>query len=97
MKPMWAAAIEMPTTEELKNSFERIPRKLNALYNRNRAGCAARYSGSPPGRPSVAISTMASPPSINLANCALTKLEYAWSVALTERMELQSFALFKKD
>jgi len=25
---------KMPTTEELKNSFERIPRKLNALYNR---------------------------------------------------------------
>src|SRR5712691_12629925 len=53
---MCAAAIESPTTAEEKNSFVRIPRRVNAFASRNRPGCVTRYNGSAEGTTTVTVS-----------------------------------------
>ena len=81
MNPMCAAASDNPTTAAEKNSFDCSPRSVNVLFNRNRFGCVARYSGSAPGITSVTDAAVAMANRIAIAICSITKLPYETCVS----------------
>ena len=96
MNPICTAASDMPTTLALKDSFDRIPRKLNARASRSRSGCDARYSGSPPGYTKLMVMAVPTAPKIIENNARSTKLAYVKCVSYDARTEPQSFNSISK-